>query len=690
LPLRGEKLTIDLFPRAADRVGLKTRLVKRPIAKVPDLVAPFVVFFESGDTAVVTRMRKRLRRATVVFPSMPGRKTQSLPIRKLEAATTGYLFYVTAKDPVRDDPAPVTHHPQTRTGHWLLSAVWRFWPSWIQIALAALAINLLGLALPLFVMNVYDRVIPNLAIPTLQALAAGVVLALGFDFLLKQLRAQVLDGTGRRVDMKVASDLFAHALGLSMAGRPDASGSVANQIREFETVRDFFTSSSIIAVTDLLFIGVFVFVLWLIVGPLAYVPLAAVPIVLVATLLVQFPLGSAVRKAQETAGHRHALLVESLVGVETIKAIGGEPVMQRRWEEAVAGTARANSSTRFWSSLAINFSALVQQSVSVIIIVWGVFLVSDGLITVGGLIAANILSGRVLAPLGNIALTVARGQHALAALSGLNALMRLEPEEPATITHGQRATAGSVTFNNVAFAYPETKTNALHELSFHVEPGERIGIIGRIGSGKTTLGKLLAGLFDADSGSIQIDGVDIRHISKADLRADVGFISQDPMLFSGTLRDNLLMANRRASEAELDEAMRLAGVDTFVRSHPLGLNLPVGERGMRLSGGQRQAVGIARMLLRQPKIIFFDEPSSSMDVTSEAELIQRLSVGASWNPTIFVSTHRIQFLALTDRLLVLDNGRLVASGPKDEILKALARTSAQNPPASPSTNGDHA
>lgn len=669
LPLRNGRLTVDLVPRAAARLGLKVQLVERSIARVPSLVVPFIVLFNNGDACVVVRKQSRARRARVVYPLLSD-KAKPVWMARLEREASGYLFYVTVEE-ATDGQATEQQPTGRRRGHWLWSAVFKFWPSWLQIVLAALVVNLLGLAFPLFVMNVYDRVIPNLAIPTLVALAAGVALAVFFDFLLKQMRTVVLDQTGRRVDMRVAADLFQHALGIAMSQQTASSGAVANQIRDFETVRDFFTSSSIIAATDLLFIGVFIAVLWLIAGPIALVPLLAVPLVLLVSLFIQLPLARSVKRTQAQAARRHSILVESLIGLESIKAVSGEGVMQSRWEEAVAATARANSSTKFWSTFAANFTGTVQQAVGIIIIFWGVFLVAGGELTVGGLIAANILSGRVLVPLGNIAQTFARAQQSFAAMRSLTAFMDLDEERHEAIVSGQTVERGEIEFRDVSFAYPGASAETLKEISLSIKPGERVGVIGRVGSGKTTIGRMLAGLFPADKGVILVDGVDIRHYEPAELRAGVGFVSQDPELFLGTLRENIILGKPNANEHEIAEAVRISGVQGFSAVHPLGLNMPIGERGRGLSGGQRQAVALARMLLRRPKVLFLDEPSSAMDTNTEITLINHLRESLGEEDTLIVSTHRNSFLELVDRLIVIEGGGLVADGPKDVVLDAL-------------------
>ena len=599
-----------------------------------------------------------------------------MDVDALEQEASGYVFYVTSNN--NEDTTPGAKVGTSAKKHWLWPTVLTFWPAWIQVIFAALIINILALASPLFIMNVYDRVIPTLAIPTLWALASGVVLAIGFDFVLKQVRSHVLDRTSRRVDMKVSSTIFQHALSIPMAQRPVTVGGFANQIREFESVREFFTSASVVAATDFLFIGVFIMVMWLIVGPLAFVALGAVPIVLIITLLAQIPLVKSVRKTQMKAARRHSILVESLAGAETIKTISGEGVMQKRFEEAIASAARTDSTTKFWSTFTVNATGLVQQSVSIVTVVWGVFLISSGEISIGALIAANILSSRVLAPLGNIAQTMMRAQQAFEAVRGLSQLMSLDTEQATEITSGRTIERGDIVFDNVDFSYPDATLPALRKLSFSVKAGEAVGFAGRIGSGKTTIGKILSGLHDADDGKILIDGIDIKQYDRAELRRAVGFLPQEPELFAGTLRDNIIMGRPNASEAEIAEALTLSGADSFVNTHPLGLNLPIGERGRGLSGGQRQAVSLARLMLRKPIILFLDEPSSAMDGGFENTLVARLKTYLQGGRTLIVCAHRGAMTELVDRLVILEKGTVVGDGPKASVVKALREQHAKS------------
>jgi ATP-binding cassette, subfamily C, bacterial LapB len=697
----GQPLDSALLGRAAANCGLTTSRAELRPSTVPAVVAPFIAELHGGQVCVVRKLDRRKGMAEVVFPAdAVGASTETSDISRrisfadLDRDATGRVFYVApvlSAGSARDGSAR-----SAPPGHWLWQPVRQMWPAWLMVLVAACVINLLGLATPVFVMQVYDRVLPNQTIPTLWALTAGVTVAIVFDLLLRQLRAAVLDHAGRMVDVKVAGHLFQRIMAVSMNERRQPVGGVANQIREFETVRDFFTSSSVIAATDVVFIGLIIAVTWIIAGPLAWAIIIAVPVVILLTLATLIPLGRSVRETLAHASRRHSVLVESLTAIETLKSVNGEGVMQRRWEEAVGATARANTATRYWSSLAMHLSMVVQQAVSIIIVVWGVYLVSDGTLSVGGLIAASMLAGRALAPLANIAMTVTRAQQAFAALRGLNALMDLKVEDQPGAGSTEKITHAKIDLKGVTFRYPDQANAALDDVSLSIRPGERVAIVGRVGSGKSTLGRLMARLYAPQAGQILIGGLDIQSVDSGDVRTTVGFVPQDIELFAGTLRDNLTLGARAASDAEIETAIALTGVDQFVASHPLGLGMQLRERGQGLSGGQRQAVGLARALLRQPKVLFLDEPSSAMDTGTEAELVRRL---ASWcDPTrvLIVCTHRLHLLELCDRLIVIEGGRIAADGPKAEVLSKLriaapvqAVPAPVSPPVSPPVVAAH-
>ncbi len=659
-------LALGQFELAAENLGLKAKLVTKRPSRVSAVVMPFVVPLINNAAGIVTA---RNGKDNILELILPGKQPLKVPGETLDREALDSVIFVTKLQKQKESAELV----ETRSDdHWLWSSVFRFWPSWLNVALAALLINLLGLALPLFAMNVYDRVIPNASIPTLWALGAGVVIALIFDFLLRMLRAVVIDNSGRRIDMKVSSLLFKQALDVKMAARGGRAGDLASHIREFETVRDFFTSASLSSMIDLFFIGVFLSVLWLIVGPLALVPMIAVPIVLFVTLLIQIPLAKSVAKSQATTANRHSVLVESLVGIETVKAISAEGVLQGRWEDAVSGSVRASSDIKFWSSLATYFCLFVQQAVSVGVIVWGVFLVIDNTISIGALIASNILAARVLAPLGGIAMTMARAQQSFVSLKQLNALMKLDGDHKSQSPKSARLNSAALQIKDLKFAYPNQDYSALDISMLNITPGERVGIVGMVGSGKSTLGRLLCGLYSADEGTIVLDGNEINQYSKADLRQAIAYVGQDAELFTGSLRENILFA-RQFDEERFRQAVNVSGVSAFAQAHPHGYEMQVGERGKYLSGGQRQAVTLARALMGTPKLLFLDEPTSGMDNLSEAAFVRGISSWMDSKTSLLVATHRFSLLELVNRILVFDKGKLVSDGPRNKIIAQLKK-----------------
>jgi ATP-binding cassette subfamily C protein LapB len=396
------------------------------------------------------------------------------------------------------------------------------------------------------------------------------------------------------------------------------------------------------------------------------------PVMIVVGLIIQRPLSRAMKRLQSESAARHGVLIESLTGLETVRAAGAEARMQTAWERSVAAAARTGEDVHFWSSLAMNSASTAQQLTTLMMVIVGVFLIIDGKLSVGALVASTMLAGRVLAPLAGIAAIITRASQSITALKAIDGVMALERERPPERTFVARnIDQGSFSFENVTFQYPNAQMNALEKVSFKIAPGERVGIIGRIGSGKTTVGRLLTGFYEPQDGHITVDGVDIRQYDPADLRTGVGFLLQDTDLFLGKLRDNITLGRPNATDEDVLAAARLAGVESFIAHHPLGYDMPISEGGRSLSGGQKQAIGLARVLIRNPKILFLDEPTAHFDVKSEAEFLERLKQLAQRDMTIVISTHRMSLLAFVDRLLVFDRGRLMADGPRDTVLGML-------------------
>jgi ATP-binding cassette subfamily C protein LapB len=399
-------------------------------------------------------------------------------------------------------------------------------------------------------------------------------------------------------------------------------------------------------------------------------------------MLVQIPLQRAMYRLQAESAARHGVLVEALASVDAVRATGAEARMQMAWERSVAATARSGEDVHFWSSLAMTSASTAQQITYVAMIVLGVFLILDGQITMGALVASSMLAGRVLSPISGLAAVISRASQTFVSLKALNRVMALERERPPERTYvARRIDRGDIQFENVTFKYPFAAINALEKVSFKIAPGERVGIIGRVGSGKTTIGRLLTNFYEPSDGRVFIDDVDIRQYDPADLRSGVGFVLQDTDLFFGKLRDNIALGKPAASDEEILAAARLSGVESFIAGHPLGYDMPISEGGRSLSGGQKQAIGLARALIRRPKILFLDEPTAHFDVRSEAEFLERLKVLAAQNLTLLISTHRLSLLSFVDRLLLFDKGRLVADGPRDKVIALLqgARPNMERP-----------
>jgi len=667
LPIDDGVLRPALFQRAAARADLVAEPFQRSLAEIPALVLPAVLMLRDGRALVLLTNDPASPTVRLCAPASTETKELEIPREALEAAYSGYTFFLKPASGLAERGGQRGEVEQ----HWFWATLAHFRANYLYIAAAAFLINLLALAFPFFTMNVYDRVLPNGAVASLIALSLGVLLAFAFDIALRLVRSRMIDITGKQIDITLAARLFAQVMGIRMENRPKSAGVLANQIRDFEGVREFFTSGTVIAATDLVFAFVFLGFMFGIVGWLALVPLFLLPISIGIGILIQRPLDAAVRDVQAESAARHGILVESLGALETIRAIGAEGRVQTHWERSVAASTRASEAVHRWSALSLTLSLGAQNLASLIIMVWGVFMVLNAQITMGALVAANMLSSRILAPVANIASVMMRGARTLHALRAIDALMQLPVERPAEKTYTERKVEkGALRFEGVTFRYPEAAADALTNVSFSIEPGERVGIVGRIGSGKTTVGRLAMGFYAPQSGVIHVDGVDIRQYDPADLRHGFGFVLQESQLFHGSLRENITMGRPTASDAEMIEAARIAGVEDFASVSPLGYDMPVAEGGRSLSGGQRQAVALARALIRRPKILFLDEPTSALDMRSEAEFVARLEK-LDRSATLIFSTHRVSLLGMVDRVIVFDQGRIVADGPRESVLAAL-------------------
>ncbi|WP_395699050.1 type I secretion system permease/ATPase [Aquabacterium sp.] len=658
--------------------GYSAGLLQRRLEDLPALLLPAVLLLNNGGACVLTGRDAASGRCQIVLPGrlhLPREVSDS----ELAADYSGQLIVATPQLTKPDTP------DQTRlladpARHWLWGHVRRFLPYYRSALLAALLSNALMMVTGIITSVVYDKVIPNQAMVTMWAMAVAGGMALVFDLSARQLRAYLIDMAGRKTDVLVGATLFRQSLGVRMENRPGNSGAYAHVLGQIEMVREFFSSATLSAISDLPFILVFVGMTFVIGGPLGWVLVIAIPLILGFAFAIQSILRRLQTANMQQTADLHGVMVEVVDGMEDLKAAGAQGRFVQRYETTTAAAAETALRARSVSSWTINLSGVSQQAITLVMLLWGVHLIQDKVITGGMLIGAVMFAGRAIAPLTSVVMLATRFQGAMAALRALNKVMEQPLEREVGRAYiPQREFSGRIGLNDVSFAYPPSNPLAVDEptpevlknVSLRFAPGERVAILGRIGSGKSTILRLLGGLYQPTAGQVEADGIDLRQFDPADYRARVGFVAQDPRLFNGTLRDNVLLERPSADPARLAEVARLTGLQRLVASHPMGWELPVGQAGALLSGGQRQLVALARCLVTQPKILLMDEPTSSMDAQSEVAFLRQLHE-ASGDCTLIMVTHRPAVLELVNRVIVVDNGRVILDGPKAQVLAALS------------------
>lgn len=667
LPLHGGELSPELVPRAASNAGLSARIARVKINRINAGLLPVILMLKDHRSCLLLSVSEDGRRAQVVYPELSETPVE-VTVDALREVYLGRAIYVQPEFRVETNSELAG---KSTSEHWFWGVIKKNRRLYLDVLLAAVLVNLFAVAMPLFVMNVYDRVVPNQIMETLWVLAVGVLAVLLADFLLRNLRTWFVDRAAVRADTTLSARIMARVLGTRLEYKSRSSGSFAAVLQAFESVRGFIGSAVVVALVDLPFALLFIGIIALIAPELA-IPVIIGALVLISFgLIVQRRLQRIAQQSMQASAHRNATLVESLVGLEALKSFRAEGRVQRTWEQASGYLAKSSARSRQWSALVNHFATWAQHSVAVAVVVTGVYLLADGQLSQGGLIAAYLLSSRAMAPISQAAGLLAQYHQAATSLDILEGVMSRPQERPADTRWVSRPDiAGNIEFKHVSFHYPGDEIPVLRDVSFKVAAGERVGILGRNGSGKSSLFRLLMGLYQPVSGSVLVDGVDLRQCDPAEWRRHVGFVPQDVTLFSGTVRDNVTMAMPDAEDEQILAAARLSGLQQVVDTSPRGFDLPVGERGELLSGGQRQSVGLARALIRQPKILLLDEPTASMDHSSEEEVKRNLQSYSS-GKTLFVVTHRTSLLELVDRIIVIDAGVIVADGPKQDVIDAL-------------------
>ncbi|MDX2319414.1 MAG: type I secretion system permease/ATPase [Moritella sp.] len=667
LPLADGLLTPFLLPRAAEKAGLQAKENNVALEDVSPLLFPVIILLKGGDASVVLSIDTEKNEAEVVLSQADGTQ-QWINLDDLNNQYTGHLFLLKKRFRY-DERSPEIL--KTREGHWFWSTLWESRTIYRDVFIASILINIFAISAPLFTRLVYDKIVPNLAFDSLWVLAIGITIIFCFDLVLKLMRSYFIDLAGKKSDLLISAKIFSRVMGIRMEAKPPSVGAFARHMQEFESIREFFTSATISTLIDLPFALMFLLIIWFVAGPLALVPLIAIIVLSVYSLLIQRPLRRSIEEGSRLSSQKNANLIESLSGLETVKLFGAQSQFQYRWEEAVAHMANWGIKSRRLTDSVQNTAGFLQQFVSVAMIVFGVYLIADGQLTMGGIIAASMLSGRAVGPMIQLSLLSLRYNQAKSAMTIIEQLMQMPTEQEDGKRYIHRPLIkGKIEFDNVNFNYPNATDSALKGVSFTINPGEKVAIIGRIGSGKTTIERLIMGLYRPIEGSVRIDDTDINQLIHIDVRRNIGCVPQDTTLFFGSIRDNITLGRPLTTDQEVLLAAERAGVTNFTQQDAAGLDKQVGEGGAALSGGQRQSIAIARAFVGKPPVLLMDEPTSSMDNRSEMRIKQQLN-NLSQEETLILITHKTGMLDIVDRLIVMEQGRIIADGPKQQVLKQL-------------------
>ena len=667
LPLKNGKLSPALFARAAERENFSVTTLQRPLKEIRAEFLPVTLLLNNDEACLLTAINPQINQAKVIYPELNDAEV-TVSLDALIAQYTGFCLVCKPKF-LFDKRTPEVG--KVKLKHWFWSTLAENKSIYRDILLAAFMVNIFALAMPMFSMNVYDRVVPNRSIETLWVLAIGVAILVMGDLVLRGMRTYFLDWASARVDVKLSARIMEQVLGLRLDQRPASVGSFASNLRSFESVRDFITSAAVTTLIDLPFGLIFIGVMAWISLPMVVPVIVGALIMLLYAFSVQTKMHALSETMYRAGAVRNATLIESLVGLETVKALGIEGRMQRRWEQSAAYLSEVGSKLKLLSASINNGANAIQQIISVVIILLGVYLVTAGDLTMGGLIACSMLASRALAPIAQMAGLMTQYHTASTSLQSLDEIMNKPVERPIDANFLSRpAFKGDIEFREVSFKYPGADDTALNKVSFKIKAGEHAALLGRMGSGKTTIHKLILGLYQPTEGAILIDGIDARQIDPAELRRSIGYVQQDTQLFYGTMRENLTITAPHADAKTVITAAHVGGIDEFINAHPKGYDLPVGERGETLSGGQKQGVGIARALIHQPSIFLLDEPTSAMDHSGEDAIKKRL-IEATQQKTMVLISHRMALFDMTNRIIVIDAGRVVADGSKEQVMEAL-------------------
>ena len=659
----------SLFSRAAAQAGLRTTLIKKALPQILSLHLPAILLLNGGNACILEAFNEDKSQAKIIHPSEEG-VGEWVGIGELDKEYLGFAFLLKKSQP--------TTRPHkglgVSVGHWFWDTLKLSRAFYRDAFLVSILINLFVLATPLFVMNVYDRVVPNNAMETLAMFAIGIVLIFIFDGVLKFMRTYFLEIAAKKSDVIMSSIIFEKVMDLNMAHLPQSVGSFANNIKDFDAIRAFFASATMVVIIDFPFMLLFFATIFYVGGLLALVPIVTIVLVLLYALAIKNPLHRSIEESHEAAARKNGILIQALNNIETIKTQGMSGATQWEWEEATGEIAQKGLKSKLISASIPTVTNFLIHLNTVGIICFGVFMIYKFELTMGALIAVMMLSSRAIAPMGQFAALLTNYEDTKASYEMINEIIKKPQERPKGVEFLKRPSLkGNIEFKNVTFAYPETEFAVLKDVSFTVKAGEKVAIIGKIGSGKSTILKLLLKLYAPTSGSILIDGIDIAQIDPADLRKSIGYQPQDVHLFKGTIKSNIVGAQAFVDDGWMLECAKKSTVHDFVSRHPMGYDMPIGERGAGLSGGQRQSVGLARALINGADILLFDEPTNGMDHNTESQILHNLSHVISAK-TLLLVTQKMNMLELADRIIVMHHGKVARDGKKANVLRDLGGT----------------
>lgn len=659
----------SLFSRAASRAGLKTNLVEKPLKEFLQLQLPVILILSNNNSCILKSFSEDKKKAKIIYPGEEPLEDM-VDIIDLEKEYLGFAFMIKKAFEYEDSDHNKTLDLKSHK-HWFWNTLGFSKKIYFDCILASILINLFVLATPMFTMNVYDRVIPNNAQETLLVFTIGIVIVFLLDSSLKFLRSYFLEIAGKKSDIIMSSIIFEKVIDLKMQEHPHSVGSFANNLKSFDSIRSFLTNATLSVMIDFPFSILFLLVIFYIAGVLVLIPIVIIFLIFIYAIIIKKPLQKSIESTYEASAKKNGILVESLHNIETIKVQGLASNVQYDWEESTGEIANKSLKSRLISSSIPTVSGLLVGLNTVLVIVVGVYLIQKFELTMGGLIATMILSSRAIAPMSQIAALISNYEDAKTSYKMLDEIVNKPLERPLAKEFIKRPSLkGDISFENVSFKYPDSQNYALENVSFTIKEGEKVAFIGKIGSGKSTIAKLILKLYEPESGSILIDGIDISQIDPVDLRKSIAYVPQDIHLFRGTIKSNILGSYKFIDDAWLLKCSKKSTTDDFVKLHPLGYDMQIGERGLGLSGGQKQSVGIARALMGDNDIYLFDEPTNAMDQSSEAKVLNNLKKDMDAKTLILV-TQKMNMLDLTSRVIVMHYGKKVLDGKKAEIIKKL-------------------